>query len=127
MSEEVENEGSPLQGFTAMDLQVFLQSVVSVIVLGGCEIRIHPCRFPIIVNAMIRYGAADTTAIASGAADGIDYDQLHLPIEVPGPEGPVTGYLMQWGHCGEDGCVECDKLSKNPYASPEKQSSIWTP
>lgn len=123
------NEPPSLPPMTEQDLYVLMRMLVGMTIMGAVEIRIHPCRFPLIFDAMLRYGAIVDPA-AMGKIESLA--DVSIPIEA---ENPLTGeplqcLITQWAPCSEPNCEGCKAVveqgARYPVA-PEEQPKLWTP
>lgn len=119
----------PMPPMTEQDLYVMMRMFVGLTIMGAVEVRVHPCRFPLFFDAMLRYGGiADPEALK-----GInDFSEVSIPIVA---QNPITNEslqcaVVQWTPCSTPDCEGCkaiaEQASRYPVA-PEDRPQIWTP
>ncbi len=123
MSEKDEKPTMP--PLTAMDWQIAVQGIVGLVTWGVTLIEVHPARWPLILDAAMRYGGPfpnDPVVDEDGKVEA-------LPIGIMLQGKPIEAVLRLFKPCSDPTCEGCPRImgQGDNYPMPEEPSPIIVP
>lgn len=112
---------------TASDLEIVISRLCELTMLGLCEAHFHPCRFPLLYDAMLRFGAFTNP---EDLAPKIEDVRVPIVLTSPRTGQPLTCDVVQWRPCDDETCTTCPRikeLGEHYPVPPEEKPDIWTP
>lgn len=113
---------------SSSDIEAFVNFIIPLMAMGMCEIRLHPCRFGLILRALVRHQMVEAPLQAADSGQ-----EVIIPLEINTPTGGrLVAHLIEWKPCDKADCKDCKTLADNeqhyPGPAPEAPSSpLWTP
>jgi hypothetical protein len=124
-----------LPPMSAMELFLVLQGFIGMASIGVADFHMHPDRFGVVVDALLRHKAMDSVLAGQIRdqlmADLANLEDVMVPIQIPLPAGQTLSVtIRQWYPCEAAAvCASCTAVAANRYPHPQDEpvTRLWTP